>query len=94
MRDCVPQLPQACRRGPGHSWPVHAAFHWQLPPQVCVPDVPQSRVSFGGHSPSPEHSDQSDHSAVSASQLRVCVPQLPQLRARGPGQIMLRQPPH
>jgi hypothetical protein len=77
VRVCAPQLPHACVGTPVHIWPLHAASHWQLPPQICVPWAPQVRIAFGAHGPSMPQAEKADHLAVAVSQVRVSVPQLP-----------------
>ncbi len=76
VRVCVPQLPQPCEAAPEHVWLPHDP-HWQLPPQDCVPPVPQLWLVAGVHTPSPVHADHADHVPVLLSHVRVCVPQLP-----------------
>jgi hypothetical protein len=86
VRVCAPQLPHACVGTPVHIWPLQAASHWQLPPQICVPWAPQVRIAFGAHGPSMAHAEKLDHLAVVVSQVRVSVPQLPHAVEGAPAQ--------
>ena len=74
---------------PLQRWPAQVGSQRQLPPQTCVPRLPQLRVASGEHSPWAVHADQSDHAPVSVLQERVCVPQLPHWRALSPTHIWL-----
>jgi hypothetical protein len=84
VRDCEPQLPQACELSPTHTWlPQLPHSHSML--QVCVPELPQAWVSLGSQVPCPVQSDQEDQMPL--SQARLCVPQRPQLSLAGPVQL-------
>jgi hypothetical protein len=74
VRDCVPQLPQACEVGPSHATGAEQVPQWQLPLQTCVPPPAQAWVAFGAHSPWVEHVDQLESTPF--SHVRRCVPQL------------------
>ena len=87
VRVLVPQLPQASLEGPSQVWPVHAGSQRQLLAQVWVPPVPQSRVVPAAHSPWRRQADHSDHWPVSVLQVRVWVPQLPQVWVASPWQL-------
>jgi hypothetical protein len=86
VRVCSPQLPQLCSVGPEQLWPLQVGSHSQFGPHVCVPLrlAPQRRVVPGMQEPWLAQADHSDHSALSVSQLRDCVPQLPQACVGGP----------
>jgi len=56
----------------------------QSAPQLCAPLSPQASLSPGAHSPCSLHGDQSDQRPELPSQLRLCVPQLPQACVAGP----------
>lgn len=58
----------------------------QLVVHDSEPYVLQLAVTDGVHAPSSEHPDQADQVPVLPSQVRVCVPQLPQLCDEGPAQ--------
>jgi hypothetical protein len=83
-RVVVPQLPHAvvstCPAVHSETQPPH----WQLLSHVWVEPVPQACVCPGPHEPSPVQLPHDDH--VPLSQVRVCVPQLPQLCVDGPVQ--------
>ena len=76
LRVRVPQLPQRS------VWGVQQPPHAQLSLQVREPPSPQSIVAPGLQSPSALQADQSP-SVPSGLQLRVRVPQLPQLSVCG-----------
>jgi hypothetical protein len=46
--------------------------------------VPQACVALGWQAPCPVHVDQPDQLPVALSQVRLCVPQLPQARELSP----------
>jgi hypothetical protein len=91
LRVCVP-LPQAPHlmvavRGSlsmspsiaSHICPGHAVGQVHAFVQACVPFEPQSRVLPGAQSPTPMQLLHVPQAPVAGSQLRVRVPQLPQL---------------
>jgi hypothetical protein len=51
VRDCTPQLPQACVVEPLQTCPLQLVFQRHVFVQVCVPPAPQLRVPFGAHAP-------------------------------------------
>jgi len=55
--------------------------------------VPQLCVAFGAHTPWPEQVDHAENVPVELSHVRVCVPQLPQLREVAPSQLLPPQLP-
>ena len=87
VRDCIPQLPQACVAAPLQVCPLQLVPQRQAGPQVWVPPAPQMRVSPGGHAPSPLQADHSDHVPFAALQVRVRIPQLPQACVASPAHI-------
>jgi hypothetical protein len=89
VRECVTQLPQLSDGAvPVHGMlcPVHVP-HSQLELQVCVPLelTPHFCVASGVQPPlfSPMHADQSDTLPVLPSQVRDCVPHMPQALVNG-----------
>jgi hypothetical protein len=79
---------------------MHPA-HWQVPgSHVAVPPLPQGIVAFGAQTPPPVQAPQADHIPVVLSQVRVCVPQLPQpceavpLHTWFPHALHWQLPPH
>jgi hypothetical protein len=94
VRVRVPHRPQLSVAGPTQRWPVQATSHLQSPPQVRVPLRPHIMVVFGWHSLSPRHSPHADQVADAMSQVRVCVPQLPQAPLAAPGQGRAEHSPH
>jgi len=83
VRVWVPQSPQAWVAAPVHCWLAHG-LHWQLPPQLRIPPAPQLCMALGAQAASPE---QAAHSLPTPLlQVRVWVPQLPQVWEAAPGQ--------
>src|SRR6185436_7116992 len=91
VRDWVPQLPQAWLLAPLQFWPPHDP-HWQAGVHICVPAIPQACIEPGAQAPSPMQADQADQTPL--SQVRDCVPQLPQAWVPGPTQLWPVQLPH
>jgi hypothetical protein len=77
-------LPLHCVAPGVHA--VHAP-HVQLPSQTWIPPFRQLSIEPGAHCPWLVHADHADHMAVLPSQVRVRVPQLPQVWLAAPMHI-------
>jgi hypothetical protein len=91
VRVCAPQFPHACTDGPLQVWLAQVP-HWQAAVQVCMPPLPHACMAPGAQAPSLAQPDQLDHTPF--SQVRVWLPQLPQLWVLGPAQLWPMQTDH
>jgi hypothetical protein len=87
VRVRVPHLPHASTSGIRHFCWVQAAPHWQSPPQVWTPSLPQVRVSPGAQLPSFPQVSHPDHWPLLPLQVRFWVPHLPHACAGEPPHI-------
>jgi hypothetical protein len=101
VRVCVPVQLQDCDSEAAPQFcPMHEP-HWQVAgSHVAVPPLPHDVIEFGAQAPWLPQADHEDHSPVEPSQVRVCVPQLPQLCEPAPAHTWFPQelhrqvPPH
>lgn len=66
--------------------------HWQASPHVCVPPLPHACMAPGAHAPWFMHAENAPQTPF--SQVRVWVPQWPQLWLAGPVQLWLMHADH